>query len=584
MNKKAGFSRLLRYGALAVAGILLLVILACGDDDTPTPRPTATSPPDATATPQPTATPRPTATTVVALPVGKQGGILNQAAVFGAPHWSSLQEGGPISASMDPFSNLLIEYGLNQDTDDQLEIRGDIADSWTLGANGTTYTFFLNENARWHDGVPITAADIKFTLDKMVEEGVARPWAGLIKPFYESSQVVDNSTIQVETKFPAPAFLPILGHNYMIMLPKHQFEGMSEDDMKLQENILGSGPFKMTDFEQGVKWVYERNADYWKEGRPYLDGVSVFLIPGGGQTIAAYKAGQVLMSRDPVSGMSNTEALDIAEDLKDRARVLWGGPMSQITVQPNLAVDPFTDKKVRQAIHLAVHRQPFIETLTLGKGTLGYPFPPGFWFSIPEAEVAQLPGFRELDGEKHPDDIAEAKRLMADAGFPNGFSKEMMVVNLFGVTEMGQIAADQLRRTLNIELTLDIVDIATLIPRRGAADFEITAYSDGTTMIDPEDALGRVYRDGGSANYANWLHPRIEVLYDLQARELDQDIRAQYAQEAAQIVLDEAPVIGLYWADRAMFLYNSIKNFHMPDVWYTLNFKYENIWCDPVCQ
>ena len=493
-------------------------------------------------------------------------------------------QGGPFQAvHLNQTGNLLVEYNL--ESDDTLELRGDVATGWDLSEDGTSYTFHIHPRAMWHDGVPVTAADVKWTLDSSAfpPEGEIRRWIADIQPFYKSSQVIDDKTVQVNTNFPAPAFLLYLAQNHHQMLPKHRYDGMSADDRKLIENYLGSGPFFLTDFQKDVSNAYERNPDYWKEGLPYLDGLEYFLIPGGGAMISAYKTGQVLMSRDADSGMSNAEALQVAQDMSGKAQVLWGGPMSQISLYLKLDKAPYDNVKVRQAMHLAIHRPQFIETLTLGHGTTGYPFPPNFWFSLTEEEVNQLPGFRSLNGEKHPDDIAEAQRLMAEAGFADGFKADFLSRPQFGIPEMVLIAADQLRRALKIGATLETLDIAAADAKRNAGDWEILPQSDGTSMHDPEDPLGRVYRSAGRGNHGGYENARIEELYDLQARSLDRDQRRAWSLEAANIILEEVPLIILYWADRPFFLDNSVKNFHMPDIWFANNFKMEHIWCDPVC-
>ena len=499
------------------------------------------------------------------------------------PDFDILERGSSQAPTLNQLGNLLIEY--NPETEDTLDIRGDLATSWDLSADGTSYTFFLNPKAKWHDGVPVTAADVKWTLDisAFPPEGETRHSLAFFKPFYESSQVIDDNTVRVNSKFPSPAFFQYLAMNYHQILPKHHYEGMSAEDRDFEENFLGSGPFFLTEFERGVGNSYERNPDYWKEGLPYLDALEYFLVTPGGTMIAAYKTGQVHMSRSPLSGLSNVEALALADDVEGEGQVLWGGPISQISLYFDLSSPPFDDVRVRRAIHLATHRQPFIEILTLGQATMGYPFPPGYWFSITEEEVAKLPGYRELNGEKHPDDIAAAQRLMAEAGLADGFSREMMVFDQSGLVEVGQIAADQLRRTLKIETKVDVVEHATALARLKVDDWEFLGWSEGTNMLDPEDAFARLYLSGAPQNFGGYENARIDELYDLQARSLDQDKRRAWTMEAANIILDEVPYITLYWVDRPMFVHNSVKNFNMPDIWYALNHKMEHLWCDPVC-
>ena len=435
-----------------------------------------------------------------------------------------------------------------------------------------------------HDGVPVTAADIKWTLDTgAFPEGEPRWFWVFYADSYKGSEVIDDHTIRVDLDFPTPAFLLYLGSLYMQMQPKHQFDGQTLAFREERDNALGSGPFFLTDLDPGVSHFYERNPDYWKPGLPYLDGLKYFTILDGGSTVAAYKTGQVLMSRDAAGALSNAEAVELGKDLAGRLTVQWGGPMSQIALWLNLDKPPFDNVKVRQAINLVIHRPQFIDTLTFGQATLGYPFPPDFWFSIPEREVAELPGFRSLNGEKHPDDIAEAQRLMAEAGFADGFETNFLARNLFGTPEMSEIASDQLRRALNITGTVDIVELQVEQTRRTGGDWEILPQSVATNMLDIEDVMSRLYRSTGPDNFAGYTNARIDELYELQARSLDRAQRKLWAEEATQIILDEVPVINLYWANRPMVVHNSIKNFHMPTIWMAYNFKMEHIWCDPIC-
>ena len=529
-----------------------------------------------TAIPTPMPTPTPTDP--------RRGGTLRLAEGWSWRGAMDFISSGVFQAVMlNQTGNLLIQY--NPESDDPLELVGDLATGWEVGADGKSYTFTLNPKAKWHDGVPVTAADIKWTLDTGAFPEMDEPrwfWA-FYADSYKSSTVIDAKTVRVDLKFPSPAFMLYLASVYMQMQPKHHFDGKPLAFREELDNALGSGPFILTDLDPGVSHFYERNPDYWKPGRPYLDGLKYFTIVGGDATIAAYKAGQLQMSRDAAGALSNAEALELAKDEVGRLTVHWGGPMSQIALWLNLDKPPFDNVKVRQAINLVIHRPQFIETLTLGQATLGYPFPPDFWFSPTEAEVTQVPGFRSLNGEKHPDDIAEAQRLMAEAGFADGFETNFLARNLFGTPEMAQVAADQLRRTLNITGTVDVVDLNVEQTRRTAGDWEILPQSVATNMLDIEDVMSRLYRSTGPDNFAGYTNARVDELYELQARSLDRAQRKLWAEEVTQIVLEELPVINLYWANRPMVVHNSIKNFHMPTIWMAYNFKMEHLWCDPIC-
>ncbi|MCE2463329.1 MAG: ABC transporter substrate-binding protein [Dehalococcoidia bacterium] len=595
------YKRLLKPGSLLFIPMLIAlaaIASACGGDDaTPMPEPTAMME-AATDTPQPTPTPRPIepeseAAIATAAPQltptpgvdelpGKQGGVLTMMipyGPFGAGFDGYLSGWNPAYMN-SPMYNELVHY--NPETADPLDIRGDIADTWELSEDGLSYTFYLKD-AWWHDDTPITAADIKYSLDDMTNPDEPRPWVGLIGPYYDNSEVINDKTVKVNMQYQAAAFFPYLGLDFMQMRPKHYLEGGA--DLATIENQLGSGPFKLKNYEPDVDIEYERNSNYWKPGLPYLDGIRYILLGSAGTVTAAHKTGQILMSATMVTHMTKEEALQLGSQAESEGigTVLWAGPASHVNLHPNPNVEPFTDSRVRRAMSLAIHRQPLVEILTRGKGTLGYPFAPNYWFSLTEDEVAQVPGFRELNGEKHPDDIAEAQRLMEAAGYADGFQTEIMAGGGLDSLEAGQVVADQLRRFLNIDITLDVQEGATLDTRRRTGDFKMLSQSSGLLVIDPEDMFGRVYRVSGPGNYTKWEDSRIEDLFQQQTRISDRDERRVLALQAADILLEEAYTIGMYFVIRPMFLSSIVQNFNISPTAYTQNYKWEHIWCDPTC-
>ena len=589
------YQRLFKPRFMLFIPLLLMIgtiAVACGGDATPTPAPTtADVQPTPTARPaEPekeaaiaTAGPQATSTPGTAAPSGKPGGVMTLMVPYSPSHFNPNRGGWLPAAWISPMYNELVHY--NPETADPLDIRGDMADTWEVTNGGKTFTFFLNENATWHDGTPVTAADIVFTFEDIVNPDNARGWRGVIRPYFESATAIDEHTVQVDLKYAATAFFPYLAIDYMQMLPKHQFEkGL---DLDLHENRMGSGPFKLKSYEPDILLEYERNADYWKPGLPYLDGLKLFILTSPGTVTAAHRTGQILMSHTMVTWMTNEEALQLDDQMRGRGEgaVFWAGPASHTNLFPNLQREPFTDKRVRQAMHLAVHRQPMIEIVTRGQATLGWPFAPNYWFSPTNEEVSQLPGYRELNGEKHPDDMAEAKRLMEAAGFPDGFKTDVLVpAGGLDVKEFAQVAADQLRRALNIDISFDVQERAVLNPRRDSRDYEFYAGSQGLLIIDPEDMYSRMYLEDAFSNYGQWVPtPRFAEIFDEQSREQDRERRKQLTFEAADIFFDELPNIPLYYVIRPMFISTTVQNFNISPTAYSQNYKMEHIWCDPAC-
>ncbi len=566
--------------------LVLILAVACGGGSTSTPQPTAV--PQATNTPAPTAIPtampEPTEAMMMVPSPDKLGGVLTMQHYASPAHWSAHEGIFPHAVSNEPIYNKLIEY--NPETDDPVDLRGDVAESWELSDDNLSYTFKLHKNVMWHDGKPLTAADVKFSLDWAVNPDETRSGIGprLIDPYYKDSEVIDDYTIKVNMDYAAVAFLPYLGLGMNMILPKHHLE--TGVDMKLQENILGSGPFFLKEFKKDVSFEYVKNPDYWKEGSPFLDGMKWFIITDGAASFAAYKSGQTLMSTSMVSVMPNSDAIQLDAEVGDKGKVHWHGPASVVQIFVNREREPWSDARVRKALHLATHRQPIIELTTNGQATMGYPLPPGFWFAPTEEDVVKLPGFRETaDGQKHPGDLAEAKRLMAEAGFPDGFKTSMMSHSLLGVKETAEVVADQWRRFLNIDATIDNTEVNIYLQRRDSGDYITMSSSSGLVIHDPEDMFTQQYRTDASYRRLSRSSPppRIDELYELQTREFDRKKRKALAIEAADIILEETPWVPLYWVIRFMYADDRIQNFHINPSAYAQIYKWEHIWCDPAC-
>jgi peptide/nickel transport system substrate-binding protein len=444
-----------------------------------------------------------------------------------------------------PLYNGLVQYDGN--TEDPTDIKGDLATSWQLSRDGLTYVFNLAENAKWWDGVPVTSGDVVFSLNEMVRTDKPRPRAGQIRSYYESSRAIDERTVEVKLQFPAASFIPFLATEFMKIYPKHQF-GAGADLRKL-ENVLGSGPFKLVEYKKDISIEYKRNPDYFKKGLPYFDGIKYFVINDIGTAIAAYRSQQVLMGTFVNSNLNVREGQELAKVMEGKGRVFFPGPLGWAALLINTKAEPFTDVRVRRALHLALHRQVFMETFGVGLYPIGGPFPPDQWFSLTSQELAQLPGLRQTpDGKKHPDDIAEAKRLLAEAGHPNGFKTTILAANFLGFPDQAQVAADQLRRFLNIDATVQPVEGTAAYARYESGDWKLGFHAEGFLILDPDAVIQGSYLKGGSRNYSQWEPVRIRALFEQQSRETDREKRRKLVLEMGDILMNQdSHIVPTHW-------------------------------------
>ena len=481
--------------------------------------------------------------------------------------------------------NGLLEY--NDETDDPYDIRGDLAESWELQPDGVTYVFHLHDEAKWQDGTPVTADDVIYSMDSLVNAEESRPQTLIIAPYFSpgNARAIDSNTVEIRTTNPAPDFIPMIAADAFKVMSKAW--GESGVDTSKWENGMGSGPFLPTNLVKDVSLELEKNPNYWKDGLPYIDGSIHYYIADKGTAIGAYRTGQVLMSTWPATNLSNAEVLELRESEADTLDVYLIPNSSFLGTLINTTVEPFNDVRVRRAMHLAVDRSEFREIFGGGIAPIGMPFPPDSWYGRSEAEALEIPGIRQgPDGGKHPDDIAEAKRLLAEAGVPEDFEVTIMARTVVEFVDLAQLLSDQFRRYLGWEATVQTIDSATGITRYKEQDFQIAAQGTAVLVGEPDPIIGKVFMPGGLwIQWSGWQAPdEFTDMFSAQSQELDRTKRAAILRDMEDWILtvDPGPLLVYYWSFRDQVVNKRIQNFHMPaSLWTQL--KNENIWCDPAC-
>jgi peptide/nickel transport system substrate-binding protein len=561
---------------VSLMGIVALIVSACGGaDPTSTPVPTAPPAPTATPEPAPTATPEPSF---------RMGGFLVAPNNAAPETWDPHAGGGTTEATASsPLYNQIVEY--NPETAERSDLRGDVAEEWQVTADGTSIVFNLRDDARWWNGVPITAEDVVWSLDRMTDPEASRPRAGQFREYYSSSQVIDNTTVQMNMAFPSASAVFYLAIDYMKVLPKGH---ASTVDINTPENVLGSGPFKLREYKTDISYAFERNEDYWKEGYPRLDGFEYIIMNESATIIAAFKTGRVHTSLQSTTGLSGRDDATLAQQLEARGTHTGYPTVSPSTlgIKYNYKREPFTDPRVRKAIDLAIHRQQVIRTNTPAEALapLSTPMMPGFWFSKSPEEVAQLPGYRQTaDGDKHPDDIAEAQRLLTEAGlYPSGFKTTVKVRNILDWPQAVEVIKPQLKEFLNIDVEIIAGESRAIKADFAAGNYDMNYDGYGYLVVEP-DAMLRVWRPApfGYKNDTNWSHPRIEAWAAQQRQEQDQAKRRAIVQEAEDWLLSFEDNIysPVYTLTLMWIMDNRVQNFNLPNGDHD-GLKWEHIWLD----
>ena len=561
------YTGLIKPQVLVLVPVLILLFLAaaCGAEATPHP----------TATPQPTPTPIDVGSIVskaveealAAQPtldlsrvaLAARYGTVIPGTTISNPNFVDPHEGFGLQDAIasSPMYNQLVEYNPINPT----EIIGDLAKSWSLSDDGKTYTFVLHD-AKWWDGKDVTAEDAAFSIMRIIDpEETNRPKSGTLRPYVDSAEAVDKSTLTITLKFPAGAFLPLLAVDYMKIVPKHVAgEGV---DIGIFGNVVGSGPFKFVSFTPGSNFEFEKNPDYFKEGLPYFDGIKAFIITDTGTEIAAFKTERVLMNLIGPNQLTPEDVTRLENDPNFINRydiwLLHGSDNKHILLNVNQA--PFDNEKVRRAFFLALDRGTLVEGFGGGTYRPGGLMSPSNLLALPEGELLQLPGFRTLDGKKHPDDIAEARKLLGEAGYPDGKGfKAVFVTPIVQVhPQYAQAIKVQLEKDLGIELEVRPLELSGWVTQMIDGTYQMSSSGYGTMVADPDDKFQNVYTDT-PRNWARWTDPKVAELFDQQQRETDPDKRREIALEMQRVVYNGSPgTLDWAWSPFPMVVSNRIK-------------------------
>ena len=483
--------------------------------------------------------------------------------------------------SSPQFNGLVYHNPVNPD-----EIVCDLCDSWTVSPDGKTYTFRLRQ-AQWHDGQPVTAEDIKFSLDRITEPGAIRVRTGVLRTFYEhqSAQVLDDRTIRVPIKFASPLFLENLASEYMKMYPKHVAQGLSPEEAQKPGKLIGSGPWKLKEFKPHISIEYERNPNYFKKGLPFFDGMIFTFVRDYNRRLAAMQVGQAQTTEGPTIGSyGNEDPMRMQRETKGKVRGIYIPEAVQTYLVLHMNKPPFNDPRVRRAVFLAIDRQELVTIVRCAEpfgcfGSVGT-FLPNKGGQVVESQedLAQVQGWRQPKDQ----DIAEAKALMAAAGYAHGLKVTLNLTTVPAVLRHGEVIAEQLRKSLGIELTLEAVDRATSVDRTVRGTHHASLDSSGVILLDPADYLNQHFLVmGGQKNPDSWSHPRLTEITEAQARESDPVKRLALFKEAVEILRQgESHVVPLTWGYSGGMMDYRLQNFHVPGSEQIVK-HFEHIWWDP---
>jgi peptide/nickel transport system substrate-binding protein len=500
----------------------------------------------------------------------KPGGVLRMFSPDSPASMSILEESTAFSQRpmMAVFNNLVI-YDQHVKQNSPQSIVPDLATGWSWNEDGTELTLLLHQGVKWHDGKPFTARDVKCTWDLLQGKASEKLRVNPRKSWYRNLEEVTTSgdyEVTFHLNRPQPAFLVLLASGFSPIYPCHI------PAREMRQRPIGTGPFKFVEFKPNEDIKLTRNPDYWKPGRPYLDGIEFTIIKNLSTAILAYVAGKFDMTF-PYS-LTAPLVKDLQNQVADASCEMSSLGLSR-TLLINRERPPFDDPELRRAMALSLDRKAFIDIITEGQGDIGgvmQPPPEGLWGMPPEM-LKTLPGY----GDDVQRNRAQAREIMGKLGYgpDHRLPIKTSVRDLPYLRDPAVLLNDQLKE-IYIDGELEVIDTTKWFPRVMRHDYTVALAPHGAG--DPDQTLYNVYGCGGDLNYNGYCNAAVDKLIDLQSAEADLEKRRALVWQIEKILAEDGarPIIffdrrGTCWQPQVKgftIMVNSIFNgARMEDVW-----------------
>ena len=431
-----------------------------------------------------------------------------------APHYNTLLRIDPL----DPTGTRVV---------------GDLATSWAVSADKRTYILKLRRGVRFHDGSEMTSRDVRATYEKIINPppGITSARKGEYLQV-ETVQAPEPYIVAFKLKWPSPSFIHSLASPWNWI---YKADILERDVRWYEKNILGTGPFVFVEHVKGTHWVGRRNPEYWDRGKPYLDGYQALFVRDDAAQAGAIRSGRADIQ---FRGFSPAQREDIVRALGEKITVQESPWNCGLLVAINHEKEPFSDRRVRRALSLALDRHAVAGALSrtaIVREVAGVQVP-GSPLATPPAELMKLAGYRRDIRESR----AAARRLLAEAGIPEGFSVVLKNRDIsMPYQHIGTWLVDQWLQ-IGLKVHHEIEDSAQYFKDLRTGNFELSTDFQCGYVVDPDLDLYKFQSSGRSdANYGRYTDPELDDLYVRQSRTVDPEQRRRFIQAFEKRLLDE---------------------------------------------
>lgn len=436
------------------------------------------------------------------------------------------------------------------------------AESWTVSEDGKVYTFRIRENAKWSDGSPVTAHDFVYSFQRILSPGLASEYAYMLfcienaQAFNEgkitdASQVgvkaLDDRTLQVTLRNPTPWFLSMQVHNSYLPVQKAAVERKGRMDERgtgwtRPGDFVGNGPFKLVTWRPNEIIETVRNEHYWDAAKVRLNGINFHPIESSLTEERSFRSGTL-------HATSTVPLNKIRVYQRDNPELIRIDPFfGTYFYRLNVTRKPFDDPRVRRALAMAIDRESIVRNVTKGGED------PAYFMTPPNTAGYTC---RTLITE----DVAEARRLLAEAGYPDGRGwpgGEILFNTLEAHRSIAEAIQQMWRTNLGIEVTLSNQDWKVYLDSMTNLDYDIARSGWIGDYYDAMNFLECFITDGGN-NRTGWSNPEYDRLLREAEATLGKTQRLELYQRAEAILLEEMPIVPIYFQKRQYLISPVVK-------------------------
>ena len=456
---------------------------------------------------------------------------------------------------------------------DRSTLEGDLAESWNMSEDGKTYTFKIRDGILDHEGNAFTAEDVWYQFVRVVDQpnGVPGNTQACLRAYINpvrddagklladaGAEVTGTNEVTVRLKQAKSSFIPCLAGSFVPFLPDTYTKALDDSGAEHRDldptkgELIGTGPFKVTEVTVDTKAVWERNPNFFRSGLPYLDRLDIVQMADAQATRANFLAGRLDNMGPGTIGLTDNDMQELSQSLPGQVRLSsmlrlgWKGFELNTATKPfGPQGDPAADD-LRTAMQLGFDRQEYNKLITDGKGTLVTPYLPE-WSYIGSLDdwYKDAPAF-DPDPAVRSKLEAEAVALMEKHGYSESNPLKFGWVCWDRRTTECEAIIGQLERALPVEITPEIVDLGTRTSRSKGGDFQMLETATGSRFNDPDAFNYQMYNlwgDGGR-NYASWEDAEWLSLREEQALLTDNVERGKVLRKMGIRVYKGASLVG----------------------------------------